>query len=398
MTRWYMSPHFLASKVREKGLVYCLKATVSPRRLCSYVSGVTKRIRWVFPSLHFLLRPPVKSEKRILAIWDFRTVPYSIGDLLVLHERTQILRLTYQVDKVDFCFLCDSQHPVRTPGDQGVTTDNYHYHFPALVSTVYLNPHLGSFFIFDSHDQLEGFIASNVERYHTWPESREYFARHFAYCDNFDSIQDFYRKNNFIPYLDCRPSTLEWAYTFYIKHVLPDFPVVVHLRNNPLSGASRNAQLDAWLEFLKYCEGRFDVKFVMIGAVGEIDERFRHLPNVLIAKDYHTTAEQDLVLAYRPLIYLGSTSGPSAMAIFSKTPYIIFSYRPANETVPHEWNFNFATDMQKLIWVPETADVLIDEFSNLFGRVDKEGWEEEMARFMASRAKETFQSNLLWKE
>ena len=396
----YLSPRYLAGKVREKGVVWCLRALIARAswRMRRYFDPLIKRISWVFPSMRFLLRPVPKSEKRILAIWDFRTVPYSIGDLMVLHERTQILRLTHQVDKVDICFVCDPRHPVRKLGQQGVTPDNFHYHFSALVSTVYLNPHVGSFFLFDSHDQLEGFVADNVERYQIWPGGKEYVARHSAYGDNFDSIQDFFRKNGFIPYLDYRSSTLEWAYTFYRKHIRPDFPVVVHLRNNPFSGAPRNARLDAWLEFFKSCEGRFDVKFVLIGAAGEIDERFRHLPNTLIAKDYHSTVEQDLVLAYSGLIYLGSSSGPSAAAIFSQTPYVIFGYRPANEIVPYGGRFNFATDTQKLIWETETADILMEQFSGLFHRVDKLGWEERVERFMASRGRETFRSHLRWAE
>lgn len=316
----------------------------------------------------------------------------------MLHERTQILRLIHRVDKVDFCFVCDPQYPARKPGEQGVTPDNFHHHFPTLVSTVYLNPHVGSYFIFDSHEQLEDFIASNVERYHIWPGFKEYVAKHLAYRDNFDFIQDFYRENGFIPYLDCRPSTLEWAHTFYEKYVRPEFPVVVHLRRKVSMSPDRDALLDEWLEFFKACEGRFGVKFVLIGAAAEIDDRFRHLNNVVVAKDYRTTVEQDLVLVYSALIFLGVSSGPNTMAIFSQTPYIIFGFKTANETVPYGGNFNFATDMQKLIWEPETADTLMEEFSNLFNRVDKLDWEKRAKSFMASRAKETYRSLLVWAE
>lgn len=395
-----MTPRVLAKKLREKGIVYCFKAALNMAYwwLRRFAYLIVRRINWIVPSLRFLLRAGAQPKKRILAIWDFHTVPYSIGDLIVLHERIQILRLTHQVDKVDICFVCEPQHPVRKLGEQGVTPDNFSYHFPTLVSTVYLNPHVGSFFLFDSNDQLEDFIAGNVERYHIWPGFREYVVRHKAYADNFDFIQRFYRENGFIPYLDCRPSTLKWAYMFYEKHVRPEFPVVVHLRHNPLSAASRNAQLDAWLDFFKSCEGRFDVKFVLIGAAREIDERFRHLANVLVAKDYRTTVEQDLVLAYSALIYLGSSSGPSSMAIFSQTPYIIFGYVRANERIRIGENFNFATDMQKLIWKPETSHILMEEFSKLFDRVDKLDWEERAERFMVSRAKETFRSDLIWME
>lgn len=382
---------FIIRQLRDKGIIYCFKAGI--RR---YIYPIVERMIWIVPAFRFLLKSNTQPEKRILAIWDFHTVPYSIGDLIILHEKIQILRFIHRVDKADICFICEPQRPVRKLGEQGVTPENFHYHFPSMVSTVYSNPHVGSFFIFDSHRQFEDFVAGNINGYYIWPEFKKYSVRHRTYESNFNSIQDFYRENGFLPYLDCRPSTLEWAYSFYKKNISPEFPVVVHMRNNPYNSAARNAQIDVWLHFFKNCEGKFNVKFVIIGAAGEIDERFRCLSNVLIAKDYHTTVEQDMVLVYSALIHLGTSSGPSAMAVFSRTPYISFGYRPANESLSYGDSFNFATDLQKLIWEPETKDMLMEEFSNLFCKVDKAYWEEQMESFMSARSKETFRSDLLW--
>lgn len=382
--RTWWTPWFVARTLREKGFVYCFKMALSTIRR----QPVFKRIVWVIPAFRFLLRPRAQLEKRILAIWDFRAVPYSIGDLIMLHGMTQIWRSIHQVDKVDICFVCDPRHPVREPGEQGVTPHNFHRHFPALVSTVYLNPHVGSFFLFDSHDQLEAFVSDNADRYRIWPALGDYVTKYKTYKENIHYIQDFYQKNGFTPYLECRPAALEWAYSFYESCIRPEFPVVVHLRNNPLSDPFRNAPLDAWLEFFKACEGNFDVRFILVGALGEIDDRFRRLPNVLIAKDHQTTVEQDLVLVYTSLIFLGSPSGPGTMALLSKTPYVMFG--------SEKRRFNFATDMQKLTFEPETAEALMEEFSSLFNRVDKLEWEERAKRFITEGDKKTFRSHLRW--
>lgn len=388
------------NRIGEEGFLGRLKMFLSKAycRSRSFTRQMIGHIGWIMPAFRFLLHSVIRSEKRILAIWDFRTVPYSIGDLIIFHERINILRLTHKVDKVDICFVYEPDKPARKAGLQGVTPDNFHYHFPPLVSTVYLTPHIGSFFLFDSHRHLEEFVADNAGKYYVWPGIKDYINKYKSYRDNFDFVQDFYRKNGFIPYIDCRAGTLEWAYTFYKKHVLPDYPVVVHLRNNPRSGAERNACLDAWLKFFKFCEGKFDVKFIMIGSTKEIDNRFRNLPNVLISKDYATTVEKDAVLAYSSLIDLGISSGLSAMVYFSQTPYIMFNYRLAHENLPHGENFPFATELQKLVWIPETTEILIEEFSKLFPRVSKTDWREKMDKFMASRGGETFQSHLLWSE
>ncbi|MGA1823318.1 MAG: hypothetical protein ACMUIP_01550 [bacterium] len=401
-SRRYFSPRFLAGKIGERGILYCLRAGTGKIYRRIHENKFYRRMRckvwWVFPSLRFFFRPTAQSEKRILAIWDFRTVPYSIGDLIILHERIQIMRMTYKIDKADICFLYDPQNPGRRLDSLGVTADNYHYHFPALISALYLNPHVGAVFLFDSHDHMEDYIGTNEGRYHIWPEGKQYLAKHYAYAENFDFIQSFYRKNGFIPSIDYRASTLEWAYSFYKNHVLPSYPVVVHLRNNPVCGSNRNARLDEWHAFFKSCGDKFDIRFIMIGAASEIDERFRDLPNLLIAKDYRTTVEQDLVLAYSTLIFIGSSSGPSSAAIFSQTPYIIFNYQICNESVPHGGKFSFATDLQKLVWEPETSDILMEQFSDLFYRVHKSSWKEKMDSFMALREEGTYKSNVRWME
>ena len=91
--KYFSSLHFLAGKVREKCIVWCFRTTLNTvyRKLRSSAGLLIRRISWIIPSLRFMLRPGAPSEKRIMAIWDFRTVPYSIGDLIALHEALTLL-------------------------------------------------------------------------------------------------------------------------------------------------------------------------------------------------------------------------------------------------------------------------------------------------------------------
>jgi len=356
------------------------------------------KIKWIFPAFGFLLKNHSKKEKRILLIWDFQTVPCSIGDLVLLHERAQILRLIHKVDKIDFCFVCNPKHNVRN-NSLNITPDNLYTHFPQLVSTVYLNPHIGNFFIFDSHNDLENFISNNIERYHLWPNFKEYIGKYDFAADNQDIIQKFYLDYGFIPHLDYRPNSLKWAYSFYKKNVFPKFPVILHLRNNPLKKDYRNADLNVWIQFLKKANKKFtNVKFILIGAKGEIDSRFRHLSNVLIAKDYKTTVEQDLILAATSLMFMGTSSGPMAGIWFSKKPYSIFRWDSTgfSITIPPNKSLCFATENQILNWKPETEKDIMEQFSNAFSKIDKNKWKKEIEKTISN--KKVFASKLKWAE
>ncbi|MCZ7601221.1 MAG: hypothetical protein M5U09_30570 [Gammaproteobacteria bacterium] len=132
-------------------------------------------------------------------------------------------------------------------------------------------------------------------------------------------MQDFYRQHGFVPYFESRPATVQWCYDFWREHVRPNKLVVVHLRNNPLEDAVRNAPLEHWLELIRQAAGTYDATFVLIGAREEIDPRFRELPNVLVAGDFGSSMEQDFVLVQSAQLFLGTPSRPNTMAWYSDT-------------------------------------------------------------------------------
>jgi hypothetical protein len=187
---------------------------------------------------------------------------------------------------------------------------------------------------------------------------------------------------------------VDWARSFMVEKVRPRLPVVVHIRNDRVSSwdsiLEHNAQLDCWLEFFSFCEGKYNVKFVVICGKDEVDPRFRGLPNVIIAKDSCTTVEQELALIQVSLMFMGGRSGISQMATFNDIPYIILNYSPGAETICTGSGFAFATPLQRLIWERETTELLIAEFTKLFSRIDTDKWEQEfdsLARDSSSKLK-----------
>ena len=64
------------------------------------------------------------------------------------------------------------------------------------------------------------------------------------------------------------------------------------------------------------------------------------------------------------------------MAVFSDRPYLIFNLRLVHTKLAPGSQHPFATPLQKLVWKPETTELLIDEFSNLFAKIDTAQWKE----------------------
>ena len=349
------------------------------KRITISTKKLMRRFAWIYPSFKFLIRSNSSPDKRILAIWDLQAVPYSIGDLINLNQAMLCLSDVENVEKIDICFVCDPKRPARYPDHaQVIDTNNYQHHLNALIPVVQVNQKFGSFFLIDSYTDLEHFIEDNFERYIIWPDGEKYCAKE-GYCNNFDYIMWFFKKYNYIPYLSCNEYSVQWACNFFKKYSHPSIPIIIHIRNNPSWSIDRNSRVEAWLELINYCNNRYPVKFFLIGLKNEIDERFRKFSNVFVIKDFHTTVEEDLALIQVSPLYLGIPSGMAQMAIFSDKPYLLVNFRPSNEkTISWGAQIPISHENQKVIWKPETGEMLIEEFIKLYDSIDLISWEKKI--------------------
>jgi hypothetical protein len=390
----YFSFRFLRNKLREKGLFSFFKSGVLkigvswwlyPARI--FLRRLIYLLSWLFPVLRVVFRHSPETQKRILAIWDFRIEPFTVGELLLLHEVALMLREIHKVDKIDLIFLWDKNNP--TNGAGGLNVSNFYNHFSELLQLAFVNVHLGAVFVMDSPDMLSSYIADNHKRYHIFPPYKDSDGNKITGHDQlFIYASLFYSKHGYVPYLSCQPSTLMWARKFLFDNVHPLLPVTVQLRNTS-TVPERNAELDCWIEFFTHCLNKYPVKFIMIGRGDEIDPRFRKLSNVLVAKDYCTTLEQDLALMQAAFMYMGTDSGPGVMALFSDRPYAYYRYYllEKNGSIPSDYSLPWATELQKIVWGPETTDRLISDFRLIYDNLDKVQWAADFDR-LASEASE----------
>ena len=344
------------------------------------VFGITA---WFIASQHSILGATRKKDRRVLMIYDLTSQPYSIGDIIIFQEAGLVLLEENGCAAVDFALVYNPAHPaVPDPVLSSITEDNCLFHLASILPVAQVNQRLGSLFLFNSHDHLERFVADNMDRYLVWPSAGTYLSREYLLGRIFNEIfARYYRKNNRLPPLYSRHSMLSWSFKFMHKHVFPSLPVTVQLRRNSIN-PGRNSNYDVWLEFFASCNERYPAKFIIIGAESEMDERFKQYPNVLMAKDFCTSVELDLALINSAAVHMGAASGPGAMAYFSSTPFLLCNApieTLLNLGYIQNGNFTqafFSNSAQQITVIPETLDMLNEEFEKMWAVLDKKCWDK----------------------
>jgi hypothetical protein len=343
---------------------------------------------WMVPAAKKLLLNGNGQPRRLLAVYDLTSQPFSIGDILTIQEATLVIREQEQLDQVDFAILYDPSCSVCVdPAFASITPENIHSHLASILPAAQVNPHHGSLFIFNSSEQLHRFVAMHGSEYHVWPTAWKFGTRKYNYYYVLNELlHDYYLTHGAIPHLSCRPSALRWAKEFFERHVHAQVAVTVQLRKNKNICPSRNTDIDDWLRFFAYCEDHYPIQFVVVCALSEVDDRLRECRNVTVAKDHGTNIEEDLALIQSAAIHMGAVSGPGQLAIFNAKPYLLISpsihLNGHDDVICHDdyCQFTFATPFQRFIEPTATLDVLIAEFDRMWATVDLAEWNMDDAR------------------
>ena len=355
-----------------------LKSYSLVRRIWRSIRRLLRMMQWemsAFPAL-MGVRHPV--TRRLLLIYDFASQPFSVGDILIFQEASLVLREMHSLGEIDFAAVYEPAKPVvADPAFSWIDPDSFLFHLSSLLPVAQMNPHLGSLFLFNSHRQLESFIADNISYYHVWPTLPQYASREYLYNYCFNELfYSYYQQHGALPNLTSRPAALAWAKQFIEEHAPSSVSVTVQLRNNKVNPA-RNSNYDAWIAFFKHCGERYPVKFIVICGYSEVDPRLRHMKNVTVAKDYCTSVEQDLALIEAARMHMGASSGPGTMVLFSSKPYCIFNWEANLSTIKgfvqdeHRYRFYLSRPYQNSIFGKETPDLLIAEFKRLWSILEQ---------------------------
>lgn len=357
-------------KIREDGVI-----EISKRVLSNRLNGM------FYLNLIKLLLTPDLQKKRILGIWDYKSLPWSVGDPLVFVEKLSMLKVENNAEAVDVCIVYDHDNPAGNRRVPYITLENAQdimLEFLPLFGTC---PYLGTVFQFNSREEFYRYLKNNADRYSIFPPLYKHLSETYNFADSgyphFKEMYDFYHIHGYIPYLRIGDKYKQWAHRFYKNHLPKNaVPVTLSLRQ-PLNNDDyyRNADPVVWISFLDQCREYFpEVIFVVVGTREEIFDELREIPNTIIAKDFGTTIMEDFALICVSHLYMGTCSGVNAVALFSDLPHLLFQF-PSMDHYGLKMGdkFPFQTDTQKVFSfeTPVTPELLFNEFKQLYNMLDK---------------------------
>lgn len=342
----------------------------------------------MFNFVKYLSRTYGRGKLKVLAFENFRNNSPALGSFLEFQMRSLCLSELHNIDTIDVALVYDLKSPLWDPKmSKWCSPSNFQLHLYEILPLLNMNPRLGSVFVFNSRESFETFLSQHAKEYILCPSLFHYINKSGAAAGNYLFVRNFYLKKKYLPKFIFTPNIALWAKAFIKKYVGDKYAVTINLRVNPFFGERRNSDIPSWRHLFTYClEKHPNVTFLILAHQNEVPEDFKHMPNFVFVKDYHTTMEQDMSLVKHALFHMGVMSGPTSFVNFTNDiPCCIFRTEMNDRSYNYNWfkpgtQFPwFNQHLQKLIWEKETPESLEKEFEHLFQNTDKKAWHQNVA-------------------
>ena len=314
------------------------------------------------------------SRDSVLGIMDFGYAPYALGDTMTWLTNLQITAHEHGLKRVDVVIVARPEKPAGRLQPM-INSHNYIDALENIFPAFMCAPLVSSIRIYERFAPLsQRILGAMIGRSRSWPGLVAHFRQELDYSSH-RKINRFFHDHGYIPRLEAprgyRAETEQMRRTFLSGRN----PIVVNVRrrgltNDPAS-LNRDSRASAWGRLFTLAEAEFpSAVFVVVGGYSEWERELVRRPNIFIPRawGYGLGHELDLLLGGTP--FMGTSSGFSAAATFSETPYVITNFehqasRYIDLPVGTE-KYPFAIGYQRLNWQPETEDILIAEFRHIW--------------------------------
>lgn len=291
------------------------------------------------------------TERRILGVWDLSLAPHKLGALLIFLEELALWAREKKASEIDIAIVCGAESTNRD-------------FFSAVTGFL---PNLSRLHFLETRDAWKAFLAKVPKETFIWPRDNP---KNSSLSESTLWVQKKFVKTGSLVFLKEPQGETIPAMAWLSKYVPHDLPVVCHLKNNPKDSLS-NAKTAEWLRFFQLKAIReLPIHFVLIGN-DPLDPSLTQLPNVTATQLTGGNIGLDLSLVLRAFIFMGMSSGPCQVALFSCVPYLIWKH-PGHHTLEMQrefgdWgHFAFASDCQKFMQDWDTAENLAQAFFGLY--------------------------------
>lgn len=325
------------------------------------------------------------SARNLCAVYDFELMPYALGDVLTWNVQTAIRCEELGRERVDVFICLDERQPSNIYQRDVVVAENSGLFFNELFGAFGTHPALGNLYWFRRREEmlerlrdLAGDGAADPESLADYEQvlaNREddatligYFTRTIQFHEQINAYARQFGKIPLLrPSLGCEPDVAGLV----TKRLAGKKIVAIHMRLRRLDvgyGGERTYSRDSnfleWYEFLHEAGNKHpDVQFVTLGRLQEKPLEMLRLPNVMSLRTLGLGLAHELTLMLKSDLFIGTSSGFAAMAYFSELPYFMTNMNPgACKAYCIEYGAErmpFASDHQRLIYEPETRELLM---------------------------------------
>jgi hypothetical protein len=310
----------------------------------------------------------------LLGVYDFSYAPYALGDCLTWQENILCRAIDRGYSKVRLCLVTDPWRPACHLQPH-INSSNYGRFIDALHPALFSNPLVQSVQVFRDRYAFNMFLFSAWRNgVACWPSYEDHFNCDLDYISH-KEINAFFTKHSYLPRL-VAPSGYVTALDSYIdRYARNRYLVACNIRQSRLSrhpaDVDRDSPLEEWHQFFMHIQSRYpEVLFLYAGGFGEWDVNMIRHPNVLVMRGHGFSLGHELAAVHRADMFIGTSSGFTAAATFSQTPYVITNMEPRfsrfNGVPVGEPQYPFAFANQYLSWEKETADFLTESFERVY--------------------------------
>lgn len=309
----------------------------------------------------------------LLGIYDFRYAPYALGDTFTWITNLQIAAHRHGATHIDMVLVTLPERPAS--GIQpNISRHSYVQVIDGLLPAFFCCPGTRTVTLYERKQKLLQHLGAAIAaRTPSWPSTLSYLRGLLDFCSH-KAINAFYFEHGWIPQLRSPPGFRQEVDAFKAAFFKGRVPFIVNIRQRALTAdpqaLGRDSPADVWLRFLNSAQRRWPhAVFVLVGGFAEWERDFARSENVVIPRTLGLGLGHELTMLLDGVPFIGTSSGFSAAATFSRTPYVITNFEPRAAAYvgipPGSERYPFATQHQWLSWERETEETLTTQFERM---------------------------------
>lgn len=325
-----------------------------------------------------------KHKKCFVGIYDFSYAPFALGDVITWQMNLLIGAIENGLENVVQFIVADPSRPFSRL-QRHINKDNYIDYLNNLFPAFLCCPITSSIHLIKYRRDFDLFLLEEVlYRRRTWPSIMDHLTNRLDYFSH-RSINDFFLKHSYLPRLSAPKGYENSMHSFVMKNCRNRFIVSVNIRQRKLypdihmggGVIHRDSPLDEWHRFFRIAQNEYpEVVFLILGGYTTWERELYKCDNVLIPRTMGFGLAHELTLLHNSDLFMGTSSGFSAMATFSKVPYIITNFEHSSAGYVGlsvgTTRYPFALDHQILNWEKETTELLLSLFGPMYESIRKQ--------------------------